>query len=146
MALACEVQSRSPDNVREDSQYAVAFEGVADVPIGINMKCCSLCFRLGQRLNSKESGVDITFQLPDTHEVIFAWDPPTFGIPQPVLEDLRNDLREKLVHVAVDQGNQLVSRTRQSSPTSGSQHGESPGGHPNNILVDHADIILPFKF
>ncbi|KAI1783433.1 hypothetical protein LXA43DRAFT_1067652 [Ganoderma leucocontextum] len=156
MALACEITQWTPSKhaARDDpdSKYVTAFKGVNNVPIGINMKCCSLCFRLGQLLNAKESEVDTTFQLPDSHEVIFAWDPPSSGIPDSVLEILRNDLHDKLVRIAVNEGEQFVTRTRQSSPTSGSQPSESPTAttrdrhKPDDILKDQKDITLDFEF
>ena len=73
------------------------------------------------------------FQLPDTHEIIFAWDPPAFGVPDSVWESLREDLREQLFQVVAANGKQHVSLTSQSSPTSGSQ----PSDSPTMLLQDH---------
>ncbi|KAM5546230.1 hypothetical protein V8D89_000356 [Ganoderma adspersum] len=132
MALAYNARRQERDNAAMDEPYNVAFKGVTKLPIGINMKCCSLCYRLGQHLNS-ESSVDISFQLPDTHEVIFAWDPPKFGIPDSVLKKLRDDLHDQVVFTAIKHGSQEVNRTSQSSPTSGSQRSQTPGGKREDI-------------
>lgn len=88
----------------------------------------------------------VAFQLPDTHEIIFAWDPPPVGIPEPVLDRLRKDLRDEVVLIAIKEGNQKVDRTTQSSPTSGSQHSQSPGGLPEDLLQQNEEADRGFKW
>ena len=84
------------------------------------------------------------FQLPETHAVIFAWDPPDFGIPDTVWENLKMELRKQLFQMVSTKGKQHVSLTSQSSPTSGSQPSYSPTGtsqkgneHPDLLYERH---------
>ncbi|KAI1786931.1 hypothetical protein LXA43DRAFT_1031784 [Ganoderma leucocontextum] len=84
-----------------------AFLGMTyDVEIYTSQRCCHLCSRLGELLDVHHESLDldVEFMLPVTHDVVLPWDPPLFGIPKSVLKRLRDELREKLVHLAVELG------------------------------------------
>jgi hypothetical protein len=60
----------------------------------------------------------VKLQLPDTHGIIFRWDPPSFGIPVPVLEQLADELMKKASKVVKDKaGVKYIPPSQQSSPT-----------------------------
>jgi hypothetical protein len=56
--------------------------------------------------------IDIKLQLPGTHGIVFGWDPPSFGVPSAIWEDLARELREMVVQVAFEQtgGKEVPSR------------------------------------
>ncbi|KAI1794071.1 hypothetical protein LXA43DRAFT_156494 [Ganoderma leucocontextum] len=79
--------------------------GAADgVEICTSQKCCLLCSRLSELLNYHYDNTDLEFIVPLTHNIVLPWDPPHFGIPKSVLKQLRDEIRDKLVHLAVEQG------------------------------------------
>lgn len=59
-----------------------------DWPIGVNNKCCQLCWLLHLVYNNQRS---TKFQLPGTHGTFFPWLPPP-GLPDTILIALRQAL------------------------------------------------------
>ncbi|KAM5545935.1 hypothetical protein V8D89_000061 [Ganoderma adspersum] len=120
MALACEAQS-PPEGRRRNIVDQLLGPG-KEAPIGINMNGCPLCFLIGELLNNRQD-VDYQFILPDvTHELVFPWDPPPFGIPQSILIQIRDRLLRKIVDLSVQpEGRQPRGRLsrRTWSPVSG---------------------------
>ncbi|PIL26360.1 hypothetical protein GSI_12116 [Ganoderma sinense ZZ0214-1] len=99
MALICYPKSRH--NVYgEHNRMAMNRE----VSICLAQRCCALCFRLGELLNRHLDTDHLQFLLPGTHDVVLPWDPPLFGIPKSVLFQLRDELQDKLVGLAITQG------------------------------------------
>ncbi|TFY61747.1 hypothetical protein EVG20_g6938, partial [Dentipellis fragilis] len=85
------------------------------LPIGVSKKSCWACWQLGQKLFKKDK---ITVQLPGTHGTIFQWNPPAFGIPESVLKELADALKEEVVRRTVVQVGLQKSGSAQSSPQS----------------------------
>ena len=57
-----------------------------------------------------------SLRLPGSHGHIFPWDPPSFGVPDNVLEEMAKRLQEKILKCAVENLDQ--DKSQQSSPTS----------------------------
>ena len=61
-------------------------------------------------------------RLQGTHGRIFAWDPPSFGIPAGVLETLAEKLKVEVVELALNRAaEEDDDASRQSSPQSGTE-------------------------
>ncbi|KAI1781832.1 hypothetical protein LXA43DRAFT_1054402, partial [Ganoderma leucocontextum] len=121
MALACEAESPPPEG-RRRVNVVDEILGAREVPIGINMNSCPLCFLLGKLLNQRQ--VDHQFiQLSNvTHEMVFPWDSPLFGIPESILLQIRDRLLLKLADLAETNGKQREApRRRMWSPVPGAE-------------------------
>ena len=60
----------------------------------------------------------MSLHVPGCHGHVFAWDPPAFGVPVEVLEDLARKLETETVRLAIEHADQKVGRSGQSSPAS----------------------------
>ena len=49
-------------------------------------------------------GWGVAFALSISHDVVLPWGPPPFGILNWILKELRDELKDKLVHFAVELG------------------------------------------
>ncbi|KAI0781891.1 hypothetical protein C8Q75DRAFT_545321 [Abortiporus biennis] len=56
--------------------------------------------------------------LPGTHGHVFPWDPPSFGIPDMILEKLVQKLRQDIICLAFKNASTISNRSGQLSPTS----------------------------
>ena len=53
----------------------------------------------------------VEFTLPIPHDVVLPWDPPSFGIPKWILKRLRDELKDKLVDLAIKLGQENARTT-----------------------------------
>jgi hypothetical protein len=63
--------------------------------------------------------------VPGTHGIVFPWAPPSFGIPKPVLEQLEQNLIQKLTNITEEwiENAALQDYLRRSRPSSPDRFG-----------------------
>ena len=66
------------------------------------------------------AGSPKSLHLPGSHGHIFPWDPPSFGVPDEVLEKIAKTLQAEAVRLAIEDAAIKKSRSGQSSLASGS--------------------------
>ncbi|KAI0781882.1 hypothetical protein C8Q75DRAFT_840013 [Abortiporus biennis] len=101
MALLKNTQERSIDFGDEPYGSTVKFfTQIRECAIGASKKCCYMCHLLGEYMfnNSSEN---LTLHLPGSYGYVFLWDPPSFGIPDMILEKLAQKLRQDVIRLAV---------------------------------------------
>jgi hypothetical protein len=85
--------------------------------IGVGKKSCLCCYWLAQLLGQPPND---PFLVAGTHGMVFPWTPPSFGTPDPILEQLEKRSILKLTEATemwID--SQVVApSSRQSSPAS----------------------------
>ena len=64
------------------------------------------------------TGTPKSLCLPGTHGHILPWDPPSFGIPEGVLAELAEKLRQEAIRLAIKNATKKITRSGQSSPAS----------------------------
>ncbi|KAI0781887.1 hypothetical protein C8Q75DRAFT_545185 [Abortiporus biennis] len=122
MALLKMVQEGSVDFGDEPYKSTIKFfEEVRECTIGASKKCCYMCHLLGEYMfNESSENLTPTIHLPGTHGHVFPWDPPSFGIPDTILDKLAQKLRQDIIRLAVNNASTITNRSGQSSPTSDS--------------------------
>ncbi|KAI1786875.1 hypothetical protein LXA43DRAFT_1098824 [Ganoderma leucocontextum] len=87
------------------------------LPIGATKKCCYMCYRLRDLLlGGAGQNASEQLYLKGTHGHMFPWDVPDFGIPDDVLVQLVDELKEKMFLLAKEHGELIKDESRQSSP------------------------------
>ncbi|KAI0798157.1 hypothetical protein C8Q75DRAFT_37473 [Abortiporus biennis] len=73
------------------------FSEAENCAIGVNKMCCRTCNLLGECMSNELSR---TVRLPPTHGQVLPWDPPSFGIPDTILQTLAQNLRKEMILLA----------------------------------------------
>ncbi|KAI0780320.1 hypothetical protein C8Q74DRAFT_1264461 [Fomes fomentarius] len=87
-------------------------------PIGVSKKCCYMCHLLWNKLFENGDETASGNKYMKTHGYIVPWDPPQFGIPDSVMQELADKLVNEAARHAEVEAKVLRNASQQSSPES----------------------------